>query len=235
MSGSAWQVRIDTDSGIIKGAGILVSGRHVLTCAHVVNGLERVMVAFPLADAEPVGAEGKRLGSWGGRGDPGDLALVGLDDAFAAALPCEFADVDALSPRGRKLNYRLRALGFPRILDENGSYATVTSSSDRVLGNEWLQTDADQAHLQLLEKGFSGAGLFLPESGKVVGMLTDAVLGGDRGGTTGRMLPLSTIRRYWAELDDLLPVSWLESRACRAELRAAMTDAVVTTDLRRVI
>ena len=101
-----------------------------------------------------------------------------------------------------------------------GDYATVNSSSDRVLGCEWLQADAEQAHLQRLAEGFSGAGLYLPESGEVVvGMLTDAILDDDRGGYIGRMLPLSVIRRYWPDIDDLLPLPWLEPRSGRAQLR----------------
>ena len=128
----------------------------------------------------------------------------------------------------------LRALGFPPNLDPNGDYLTLVSSADREIGSDWLEADVDQAHLQRLNEGFSGAGLYLPESGQVVGMLTDAVIDGDRGGYIGRMLPLSAIRRYWHEIDDLLPLPWLEHRACRVELRAAVAAAAVKADLNSV-
>jgi vWA-MoxR associated protein C-terminal domain/vWA-MoxR associated protein middle region (VMAP-M) 8/Trypsin-like peptidase domain len=236
MTRATWLTRIDSVNGAIRGAGLVVSPGQVLTCAHVVDGLDRVMVAFPeLPEAESAQASVTWRGPWQRLGDPGDIALLRLDAMPTGVTACEFADLDALRPRPGWVNYLLRGRGFPRNLDANGDYVTVTSSSDRMVGNEWLQTDAAEAHLQPLARGFSGAGLYLPETGKVVGMLTDSVLDGDGGGRTGRMLPLSTIRRYWAELDDLLPLSWLDSPRCRAELRAAVANAVVATDLRAVI
>jgi hypothetical protein len=147
-----------------------------------------------------------------------------------AAAPCEFADLDALRPQPDGHTHTLQGRGFPAAPGPHGDYVAVTSSAALTLGGEWLQTNVAEAHLQPLARGFSGAGLFLPHTGKVVGMLTDAVLGSARGGYTGRMLPLSTIRRYWPDLDDLIPATWLDSRKCRAELRAAVTGAGTFAD-----
>jgi hypothetical protein len=224
MSGATWRARIDRPDGVVRGAGLLVAAKRVLTCAHVVDGLNTVVVTFPgVPDGADIPATVKSRGPWQREGDPGDVALVELDVAPQGVVPCELADLDALRPRPGKPGYTLRALGFPDGAETTGDYVTVNSSSDRVLSDEWLQADADQAHLQRLAEGFSGAGLYLPESGEVVvGMLTDAILDDDRGGYIGRMLPLSAIRRYWPDIDDLLPLPWLEPRDSRAQLRAAL-------------
>jgi hypothetical protein len=233
MSGATWRARIDRADGIVRGAGLLVTAKQILTCAHVVDGLDAVFVTFPgVPNATDIRATVKWRGPWRREGDPGDVALVELDAAPPGTSPCELADVEALRPRPGKPGYTLRALGFPDGAETTGDYVTVNSSSDRRLGIEWLQADADQAHLQRLAEGFSGAGLYLPESGEVVaGMLTDAILDDDRGGYIGRMLPLSAIRRYWPDIDDLLPLPWLGPQDSRAQLRAAFQGAAIETDL----
>jgi hypothetical protein len=231
-----WRARIDTPDGDVCGAGLLVTASRVLTCAHVVDGLDQVMVSFPgVVHAAAIPASVRWRGPWKRQGDFGDIALIELDTAPAGIEPCELAGLGALQPHAGRAGYTLRALGFPSVLDGNGDYVTVTSSADRAIGPEWLQTDADQAHLQRLVEGFSGAGLYLAESGQVVGMLTDAIFDEDAGGYVGRMLPLSTIRRYWDEIDDFLPLSWLEPRRCRSELRTAVAGATVTGDLGRLV
>ncbi len=241
MNDMGWRARIDRIDGIdgksdaIRGAGLLVSPRQVLTCAHVVDGLDHVHVAFPgVAGGAGVPGTVRRLTQWREQGDRGDVALVELDDpAPAGAEPCTFAPPDALQPRPGSAQYELGALGFPPNLDGNGDYVKLSSSGYRDLGNEWLQADVDAAHLQRLNEGFSGAGLYIADSGLVVGMMTDAVLEDERGGYIGRMLPLTTVRRYWEGVDDLLPLSWMEY-AARAALRAAVSGALVTADMNAV-
>ncbi|MFE9886553.1 hypothetical protein [Streptomyces scopuliridis] len=70
----AWHARIDADGAV--GSGFLISGRTVLTCAHVVAG-DRASVVFPGAPGlAPVPARVVVRGhAWaGGDRDPGDLA-----------------------------------------------------------------------------------------------------------------------------------------------------------------
>jgi hypothetical protein len=235
MNGMGWRARIDKMDGnadAILGAGFLVSPCHLLTCAHVVDGLDGVLVAFPgVTDGDRLPATVKRLTGWCQQNDRGDVALLELTaPAPVGANPCHLAPLDAIKPRPGTAMYELHALGFPPNLDGNGDYVTLSSSSYRDLGNEWLQADVDDVHLQRLNEGFSGAGLYLPDSGVVAGMITDAVLEDERGGYIGRMMPLTTIRRYWEEIDDLLPLPWMEPGP-RAELRAAVSGAALTADL----
>jgi vWA-MoxR associated protein C-terminal domain/Trypsin-like peptidase domain len=236
MSSMAWRVRIDRVDGAICGGGSLLTDRLVLTCAHVVYRLEKLRVTFPEAAIGPVEASVKWRGPWQRTGDAGDIAVLELDRPAAGVAPCELADPHVLRPRAGRASYQLSAHGFPAGLGGNGDYVTVSSSADRVVANEWLQTDVEQSHLQRIAPGFSGAGLYLPESGQLAGMLTDSVLEQDgRGGYIGRMLPLSTIRRHWPELDDLMTYEWLEPRRCRAALRAALAGATLKPDPAAVI
>jgi len=237
VSDGSWRARIDTEYGQTRGAGVLVTPSQLLTCAHVVDGVDRVLVTFPgIGNGESLPATVIPLTQWKRRGDNGDVALVGLDGvAPRGAEPCCFAALDALKPRAEATSHVLRALGFPADIDANGTYVEMSSSSDRAVGGEWLAADVEAAHLQRVKGGFSGAGLYLPESGKVAGIITDAVLEDDgRGGYIGRMMPLTTIRRYWEAIDDLLPLPWMDFQP-RAELREAVANATVTADLDRIL
>lgn len=228
MSEMGWRARIDTTEGATLGAGLLISASQVLTCAHLVDGLTGVCVAFPNVDrASRLPAKVAWRGPWQQVHDPGDVALVELDKPVQMD-PCRFSGLDALKP-GRASD-KLGALGFPGGHGRDGLHVTLHTSDDRVLGGEWLQIDVELGHLATLSRGFSGAGVCVSETGQVVGMITDAVKDHDGGGYIGRMLPLSTIRRYWEGIDDLLPLSWLEPRQ-RQELRAALDGAKVATDL----
>ncbi|MFE0170983.1 trypsin-like peptidase domain-containing protein [Streptomyces sp. NPDC059002] len=212
-----WRARIGTVDGVPRGAGVLVDGTRLITCAHVVEGLDEVSVTLP-GCAEALHGAVAWVGDWRRVGDRGDVAVVALDRA-ARVPPCGFAPLDVLRPRAGHVVRELRALGFPFGHEKEGTHVTLRTSADRLLGQEWLEIDVEQAHLQRLGEGFSGAAVYDPETGLVVGIVTDAVLDGEQEGYIGRMLPLDTLRGHWEELDDLLPLDWLPTLP-RRELRA---------------
>ncbi|MBW5424921.1 hypothetical protein GKQ77_25700 [Streptomyces sp. BG9H] len=219
MAGMHWRARIGTVDGVPRGAGVLVDRARLITCAHVVDGLAEVFVTLPgIAEALPAAVAW--TGGWRREGDRGDLAVVELGEPLAVA-PCAFAPLDLLRPReGKRASpAELRALGFPFGHEKDGTHVTLRTSADRLLGQEWLEIDVEQAHLRRLGEGFSGAAVYDPGTHLVVGIVTDAVLGGDQEGYIGRMLPLDTIRGHWEGLDDFLPLDWLPD-APRRELRA---------------
>ncbi|MEV7194717.1 trypsin-like peptidase domain-containing protein [Streptomyces sp. NPDC093510] len=219
-----WRARIDTVGGATLGAGVLVDDARLITCAHVVGGRDRVSVSLPgVADALPAAVTW--TGGWRCQGDRGDLAVVRLDEPLRVP-PCEFARLDALRPRQGRTARELRAQGFPPHFDKDGTHVTLRTSADRLLGQEWLEVYVEHAHLRRLDEGFSGAAVYYPDGGsvRVVGIITDADLGGDQEGTIGKMLPLDTIRGHWEEIDDLLPLDWLEP-AARRELRTLVHGA----------
>ncbi|MGW5735695.1 MULTISPECIES: VMAP-C domain-containing protein [Streptomyces] len=212
-----WRARVGTVDGVPRGAGVLVDGTRLITCAHVVEGLSEVCVTLPgVTGALP--AKVAWSGDWRRLGDRGDIAVLELAHALRVP-PCAFAPPDVLRPQPGRVAHELRALGFPFGHEQEGTHVTLTTSADRLLGQEWLEVDVRQAHLRRLDEGFSGAAVYDPESGAVVGMVTDAVLGGDQEGYIGRMLPIETIRRHWEDLDDFLPLDWLPGEP-RRELRA---------------
>ncbi|MFJ2768737.1 trypsin-like peptidase domain-containing protein [Streptomyces sp. NPDC087300] len=217
MSDVDWRARIGTVDGVPRGAGMLVDGGRLITCAHVVQGLAEVSVTLPgIADA--LHGAVTWAGQWRRVGDRGDVAVVELD-RMPDVPPCAFAPLDVLRPRAGRTARELRALGFPFGHDKEGTHVTLRTSADRLLGQEWLEVEVGEGHAQCLDEGFSGAAVYEPETGLVVGIVTDAVLDGVPAGRIGRMLPLDTIRRHWEELDDLLPLDWLPD-APRRELRA---------------
>ena len=117
MSGLGWRARIDTIDGAVCGAGLLIAAGQVLTCAHVVNGL----------DTGPGGLSqrGERRACFGDGTVAGAVEATGrsrrccptqLESTPAGAEACDFAALDALKPRAGRRDYVLRALGFPPTL-----------------------------------------------------------------------------------------------------------------------
>ncbi|MFD9905488.1 trypsin-like peptidase domain-containing protein [Streptomyces sp. NPDC059063] len=227
-----WRARIGREDGYVLGAGFLVDATRLITCAHVVEGVTEVHVTLPgVRDALP-GTVAWR-GGWREQGDAGDVAVVELADAVDVT-PCGFAPgAVALGRAGRAASYELRALGFPDGHEAHGTYATLRTSDDRTLGAEWQEVDVEEAHLRRLDEGFSGSAAYDPATGRVVGMVTDAVLDGEQAGYIGRIMPLRTIRRHWEDLDDLLDLDWLPNPQPRRELRALLAgvEPVVALEL----
>jgi vWA-MoxR associated protein C-terminal domain/vWA-MoxR associated protein middle region (VMAP-M) 8/Trypsin-like peptidase domain len=216
MSEWRWRARVETEAGTVLGAGFLLDPTRVLTCAHVVQGLERARVAFPgVADGLAVTVR-TRTG-WTRLGDEGDLAVLELD-APVAIPPARFAHRDVLRRRPRT---ELGAYGFPKAKGTSGAVVELRTRPDMDLQQEWWQLNVPDAHLETLAQGFSGAAVYLADTGEVVGMVTDR----DRATGTGRMLPLRSLRRHWEDIDDLLDLDWLTPELRRG-LRQAVRDAV---------
>ncbi|MEU9286648.1 trypsin-like peptidase domain-containing protein [Streptomyces sp. NPDC048275] len=199
MSSTSWHARIVCGGEV--GAGFLVSGRRVLTCAHVVrrSGASTVTVSFPQdRSLGELSATVISRGDWaGGETDPGDLAVLELDRAVPLA-PAVFAPPgDAYADPYP----RLIAYGFPRGYDE-GTLAEYRATSDQLIADEWVQLEAWSAHGQPLAAGFSGAAVTLAD-GRVVGMVSAA--SGAKDVRNGRMLPSHVMARYWPGLGELIP------------------------------
>ncbi|NUP53633.1 MAG: trypsin-like peptidase domain-containing protein [Catenulispora sp.] len=240
-----WRARVEV--GNAGGSGTLVTRDLVLTCAHLVQGLrdpngdpaenggaglsDKAYVTFP-GKAEGLPATLYWRGAWKEQGNLHDIAVLRLDRPAPESVPeCVFDAIESsLRPKEGEKSVQIRGLGFPPTVWETGTHVTLRTSIDRVLKDEWLEVDVEKAHLQQLSGGFSGAAVYLPENGAVVGMLTDAILKDGRG-PLGKILPLDTIRRHWEELDDLLDLDWLEPEP-RRELRLLVAGAQPEKHLR---
>ncbi|MFD7115546.1 trypsin-like peptidase domain-containing protein [Streptomyces sp. NPDC059922] len=193
----AWHARIDADGAV--GSGFLVSGRTVLTCAHVVTG-DRASVVFPGAPGlAPVPARVVLRGhAWaGGDRDPGDLAVLELDRPPGLA-PAAFAPLDApyASPAPKLVAY-----GFPYGYDEEGVQSELRATSRQLIRDEWAQLAGWRGYGQETDHGFSGAAVMLEGTGAVAGM----VVSHDPVSRTSRMIPAAVLVRHWAPLADLVP------------------------------
>ncbi|MEU2059141.1 trypsin-like peptidase domain-containing protein [Streptomyces sp. NPDC013455] len=198
-SSAAWHARIACGNEV--GAGFLIGGRRVLTCAHVVRWSDRatVTVSFPHArELGELSASVVAHGGWAGAAtDPGDVAVLELERAVPLA-PAGFAPPDAAYTEPCP---KLIAYGFPEGYDE-GTLAEYQAVSGQLIAGEWLELVAWHGHGQPLVAGFSGAAATLPD-GRVAGMVTAAA--GSPDVRKGRMLPLDVIARYWPELGELVP------------------------------
>ncbi|GGV26435.1 trypsin-like peptidase domain-containing protein [Streptomyces spectabilis] len=203
---AAGRVRVLTPTGALRGAGIIVAPGSVLTCAHVVAGALRQ--DGPTA---PVGAVGLDVGGhpdrargeasvaadgWfpgpldGARG--GDLAV--LTTTWRPPPGVGFA---RLGPCGDPDRREVHVYGHPaRAPDGLWSRASLVGRGGP--HRDWVQLDGLDSATAWIEPGFSGAGVWDPATGRVVGMVTAAL--GDRGTRAAWMLPMEAAARLWPAL-----------------------------------
>ncbi|MFD7324922.1 trypsin-like peptidase domain-containing protein [Streptomyces sp. NPDC059875] len=218
MTGSpAWHVRVEHE-GAVCGSGFLVGEGTVLTCAHVVHGLDRASVSFP--GARGLGAVPTRVaerGAWaGGRTDPGDVAVLTLEGP-APVEPAVFAEPE--EPLGDAgLSARLVTYGFPQGYGEEGAQSELRVTHDRLLiSGEWIQVEFWKAYGQEPSHGFSGAAAMRADSGAVVGMISSY----DPVSRNGRMIPARVLARHVPTLAELVPTP-----GCSAEEKRWLRELV---------
>ncbi|MFG1961494.1 trypsin-like peptidase domain-containing protein [Nonomuraea sp. NPDC049028] len=223
--GNPWHARIDRAVGDTTGSGFLIDSRHVLTCAHVIHNVRDPTVVFPTANPRGrYAASVVARGPWHPQADRrGDFALLELSEP-APVPPAQFAD--PTDTHGWRDN-RLFAYGFAAGKTDSGAFAELRIDDRQIMASEWCQINAWDGHSQFIAKGFSGSAVYLPGKDHVIGIVTEADLTPDQ--RVGRMLPISTLRKYWEPLDDLLPHSWLGKigPGPRGELRRCLTNAVL--------
>ncbi|WP_431965132.1 effector-associated domain 2-containing protein [Actinacidiphila sp. bgisy160] len=208
--------------GALWGAGILVSlggmGTHVLTCAHVV------------ADAMAEASKGSLVVDLPGRGwsaharpVPGAWSEVpDLVHAPAGASCADRADfavltLDAGHPRlpggcgplplmacGSPQDRRVAVIGYP-----DGASAGLIATA-RLAGTggpcpDWVQLDGLRATGAAVTRGFSGAAVWDPLRGRVIGIVTAAYT--DRASRIAWMLPTEAAVRLWPPLGAALRVA----------------------------
>ncbi|TMQ92385.1 trypsin-like peptidase domain-containing protein [Actinomadura soli] len=220
-----WRAWVGHPAGGKLGAAFLVTATRLLTCAHTVHERDEAHVGFPgLREGLPARVVWR--GGWRREGDTGDVAVLELDEPVPYA-PARLAAPDDLHERtaaGRTFG----VCGFPRRHDQNERHAAVTTSPYRGMRQEWweLKTGAGE----WLEEGFSGSAVYDTSTGEVIGMVTNAELRhGDRA-ELGWMLPVTSLRAHWEELDDLLPLRWTTPGA-RRELRELLDGVRFTEPL----
>ncbi|MEU5692444.1 serine protease [Actinosynnema sp. NPDC020468] len=183
-----WRVRVRGGSRVL-GAGVLVTGTHVLTCAHVVIGVEDLAVDLvelpgtPSSRARVV----EELCVPPMDDERGDVALLELATPQPASCAARLGRVALTWDR------RVHALGYPAGdgLDM-GVWTKMTLA--RHTGAEWLQMNRNSPNDLRVQRGFSGAGVADDATGDVLGIVvgeyTDDAVG------LSWMLPVEAVVRH---------------------------------------
>jgi hypothetical protein len=196
-----WRVRIWRD-GQVTGAGVLISDRHVLTCAHVVDADSGVLQGSPAPEAivdvdfpdrRGVGHVRARVldGGWFPEvAEDGDIAILELDEpvGIPSAVVCRTAG---------RVKRQVSVVGYPPSA-RRGVRATARVAEPPAPETDWVQLDAVAAVGQHIERGFSGAGVADQEDGSVLGIIV--TIQDDLHAGVSWMLPAETIVRYWPPL-----------------------------------
>ncbi|MEU4156479.1 tetratricopeptide repeat protein [Actinoplanes sp. NPDC026670] len=200
-----WLVRIRRSrDGVPVGAGFLIPGGRVLTCAHVVADPpgeqppdEPVLVEFQWAgDDRPIPAT-VTSGGWHpdlddrGRGDVAVLDLAEPPPDAAVAPPMRVTD-------RRILDHRVRVYGYPRG-HESGAVPAV-AVIEGAAHDEWLGLRSAETVGHQLSHGYSGAPVWDDQWQAVVGM----AVGADRQAQqrTAYAIPVQVLARYWPDLGE---------------------------------
>jgi len=173
-------VRIRATAGTVVGTGFLVTGRHVLTCAHVVAGalglpgdaqVEKpgfsektrflVQLDFPLL--APESTLTARVSHWQPAIDVAVLELI--SDPPAESKPVRLVTADDL------WGHSFRAFGFPAGY-EQGVWVSGVLRGRQADG--WLQIEDTKETGYLIAPGFSGGPVWDDVLGGVVGMIVAA-------------------------------------------------------------
>jgi tetratricopeptide (TPR) repeat protein len=185
------------------GAGLLVTPRHVLTCAHVVRPgtalgvpAEPVFVEFQYAQEHGAIPATVVPDGWhpGTGSDTGDVAVLEL----GAPAPPEAEPAPLRTTDPGTWDHRFRAYGYPKEHPRQG--VPVRGEIIGHAGSEWLQVEASPHSGWALEQGFSGSPVWDMNSQGVVGMLVarDSVTKVDR--RTAYAIKVETLARYWPPL-----------------------------------
>jgi WD40 repeat protein len=200
-----WQVKIRaTPNGPVVGGGVLVTDRHVITCAHVVSDSSvspqfSVYIEFQYtASTNPIPAQ-VISGGW----FPGST----LSTADIAVLRLESPPPDGCRPPPLRrstigvTDHRFRTYGYPKGHDTGG-----VPARGNIVGpaeSEWLQLQADSTLGYALEPGFSGSAVWDDDIHAVIGIVVtrDKIRGRAGDPRTGYAIPVEVLARYWPPLE----------------------------------
>jgi len=174
---------ITADGKETAGLGVLLSSRHVVTCAHVVNtalGLGQrtqrepespVLLEFPLLEGQP--DPPARLHGTVARWIPPSTDTLGGDDIAGIVLdsdPPDGAVPARLLAEPARPGRPVSVFGYPGPSPRPGSWVPATVRG--TVGNSRIQLDSSLDAAQRVQPGFSGSPVHDDATGRVVGILT---------------------------------------------------------------
>jgi amidohydrolase len=194
--------RIWTNTDTVAGAGFLIGDRHLLTCAHVAAlasnssphansaPLQPIVLDFPLLDS-PSDRLSALVVRWypvapNSTGDIAGLLLDGHAPLGAHAIDL----VDSDSP----WQHVFRTFGFPAGAPA-GDWAEGKLRD--IQASRWLQIEQDRSTGRRIQRGYSGAPVWVDQLGAAVGMVVAA----DRspGDRVAYAIPTQVLMLAWPE------------------------------------
>jgi trypsin-like peptidase len=213
-----WMVRLLGRSGEVAGAGLLVTDRQVLTCAHVVN--DGALADFADSAGHPPIATRIVSDAYVPLTDSqrGDIALLELDHPQPRRVTASLRRF----PLGSVSTFR--AYGFPPD-NATGVWAVTTLVGAAGPGGEWIQLT--QAGGGAVRRGFSGSGVLAHPYGRLVGMMVAAHQADEQ----SFMIPAATVHRYlgdqpWISGPSAIPPD-LSARPLPRRLDPSAVDEIV--------
>lgn len=197
-----WRVQLCASDGSSCGAGVLLDGRYVLTCAHVVDlaaeGGESGEVRVDSVGCEPRWSSPATVvpGTWTAKGETrrGDVALLELRNPPDCG-------TGARLRRGVDRGTHVRAYGFPhekRLGQWSGAEVVGTTGYD-----DWIALRVESGDHPITE-GYSGGGVVLDDGAEVAGIVVSGYIDTEHQGMrVGWMLPVSRIVRYIPSVERL--------------------------------
>uniref|UniRef100_UPI004056B6CE nSTAND1 domain-containing NTPase n=1 Tax=Candidatus Electronema sp. TaxID=2698783 RepID=UPI004056B6CE len=193
------------------GAGFLVTPRHLLTCAHVVNdALGRkqnaaeqpdlpVFLDFPLLPGQPL-LQAKILRWFPVRADSAvgeleDIAVLELPTDAILPAGAQPAPIEVLDHKGSFLDDPVRMCGFPAGVDD-GTYANGRLQGRTAKG--WVEIHHQDSNL--VEAGFSGTAVWAVEENAVCGMTVSML--SRREATVAYMIPALSLLEALPAIDE---------------------------------
>ncbi|MCP4693696.1 MAG: NACHT domain-containing protein, partial [Desulfobacterales bacterium] len=190
------------------GAGFLVSDRHILTCAHVVDDAlggaphlappeDSIPLDFPLIENHPMIRA--RVVKWHPVreapviGELDDIAVLEL--VPGTSLPPKAASVPMAPPQNEFFERPVRMCGFPEGMD-NGDW--VKGELRGVTGEGWVQFDQELGR-RGVAPGFSGTAVWDKRENAVSGMVVS--VNSRDGQTSAYMIPTAALIKAFPELE----------------------------------
>ncbi|HSA48863.1 MAG TPA: trypsin-like peptidase domain-containing protein [Yinghuangia sp.] len=193
----------------VVGAGVLIPGGLVLTCAHVVAGAlgepadgppprKPVMVDFsPCGAPEPRAARVVHGGWFPALDRSGDIAVLRLDSGE----PPPAAAPAPLVAGSRAEAGAVRVYGYPSPGLSDGLWVAAAVAGPGGPNPEWRQLDGTGDGLPV-QPGFSGAGVWDPALRGVLGLVVAAYTRNQA--RVAWMIPCDVIARDWPPLTSML-------------------------------
>ena len=196
-SADHWQARIVDADGMVRGSGVLISDRHVLTCAHVLApGPEpptaRFTIDFPRSPSRTSVTARVPADGWFPELTTGeqDVAILELNKAIAADIvPAR------LGLARQSMGRQVKVYGHPDGLPEGvWTRAEITDTTGPY--GERVQVSVRNVDFgDRIEQGFSGGGVIDESSTLVVGIIVTTFTSKNR--AAAWMIPTEVVALYW--------------------------------------